>query len=81
VYEACHADLVVDLARGESCVTEVVRVAVGGVEAAAGRNAVGRVIHTAEPTGVVVHAAAAQLERGGGYVFILHLIVPKHVSE
>lgn len=52
----------VDLARGEGGVAEDVWVAVGGVEAAAGRDAVGRVIHTAEPTGVVIHATAAQLE-------------------
>lgn len=56
-----HTDLAVDLAGGQSCVAEFIRVAVGGVEAAAGRNAVGGVIHTAKPTGVVIHTTATQL--------------------
>lgn len=60
---ARHAYLVVDLARGYGRIAQVFRVAVGRVEAAAGRDAVGWVIHTAEPTGVVIHATAAQLEK------------------
>lgn len=52
----------VDLARGHGCIAKVFLVAVRGVQAAAGGNSIGRVIHTAQPTGVVVHATAAQLD-------------------
>lgn len=51
-----------DLARGYSSVAEVFDGAVGGVEAAAGGNAVGWVIHTGQPAGVVIHSAATQLK-------------------
>lgn len=53
--------LVVDLARGCGGIAEVFWVAVRGVQAAAGRNAIGWVIHTAKPTGVVIHATTTQL--------------------
>lgn len=56
-------DLVVDLARGHGGIAQVPWVAVRGVQAAAGGNAVGWVIHAAKPTGVVIHATAAQLDR------------------
>lgn len=59
----CSAtNLVVNLARGYGCIAEVFGVAVGGVEAAGSRDAAGSVVHAAEPAGVVVDAAAAQLE-------------------
>lgn len=58
-----HAHLVVHLARGDSCIAEVFGVAVRGVKAAAGRDAIGWIKHTAKPTGVVVHATATQLQR------------------
>lgn len=52
----------VDFAWSYSCIAEVFWVAVRGVEAAAGRNAVGWVIHTGKPTGVVIHSTTTQLE-------------------
>lgn len=52
----------VDLARGHACIAKVHLVAVGGVEAAAGGNAVGGVVHTARPAGVVIHPTATQLD-------------------
>lgn len=51
----------VNLVRGHGCVAKVLFGAVRGVQAAAGGNAVGWVIHTAKPTGVVVHPTATQL--------------------
>lgn len=63
VVGTCGAtNLVVNLARGYGCIAEVFRVAVRGVEAAGGGDATGSVVHAAEPAGVVVDAAAAQLE-------------------
>lgn len=59
----------VDLARGHSCIAKVFLGAVGGVQAAAGGNAVGGVIHAAEPTGVVIHAAATQLHLKDNYIY------------
>lgn len=58
----------VDLARGHGCVAKVLFGAVGGVQAAAGGNAVGWVIHTAEPAGVVVHPTATQLGREENHI-------------
>lgn len=55
-------NLVVNLARGYGRIAEVFGVAVRGVEAAGSRDATGSVVHAAEPAGVVVDAAAAQLE-------------------
>lgn len=52
----------VDLARGHSCIAKVFLVAVRGVQAAAGGNSVGWIIHAAQPTGVVVHSTATQLD-------------------
>lgn len=53
--------LVVDLARGYSCIAEILWVTIGGVEAAGGRDTIGGVIHTAKPAGVVIHSTATQL--------------------
>lgn len=53
----------VDLARGHGCIAKVLLVAVRGVQAAAGGNAIGWVIHTAKPTGVVIHPTATQLDK------------------
>lgn len=50
----------VDLVWGYSGVAEVVQAAVGGVHAAAGGNAIGWVIHTGQPAGVVIHSTATQ---------------------
>lgn len=59
----CSAtNLVVNLAWGYGCIAEVFGVAVRGVEAAGSGDAIGSVVHAAEPAGVVVDAAAAQLE-------------------
>lgn len=62
-------DLVVDLARGHSCIAKVFLVAVRGVQAAAGGNSVGWVIHTAQPSGVVVHSAAPQLDLEESHIY------------
>lgn len=52
----------VDFVRSDGGVAEVFWVAVGGVEATAGGDTVGGIIHTGKPTGVVVHATATQLQ-------------------
>lgn len=67
--EKCPTDLVVDLARGHSCIAKVLLVAVRGVQAAAGWNSVGWVIHTAQPTGVVVHSTATQLDLKENHIY------------
>ena len=58
-----HTHLLVDFGVVYGGVAEVLWVAVRGVGAAAQGKAVSRVVHTAQPAGVVVHPTATQLER------------------
>ena len=55
------SDLLVDLGGAHSGITAVLEAAVGGIGATAGWEAIGRVVHTGQPAGVVIHPTTLQL--------------------